>query len=61
MQLKSALGPSDNLFRHLHLHHPPAIFVDSDIDILKFFEIDRLLNKQTIKRDRGLSVKYLVC
>lgn len=48
-------------FRRFHPHHLSAVFVDSNIDTLRFFEIDHLFNKQTIKRGRGLRVKYLVC
>lgn len=60
-QLELALKPSDNPFWHPHLHDPPTVFVDGDINSFKSFEIDRLLNKQTIKRSKGLIVEYLVC
>ena len=60
-QLEPAPEPSDDPFRRPHLHHPPTVFVNGDTDSLKFFEIDRLLNKRTIKRSKGLTVKYLVC
>lgn len=59
-QLEPAPKPSNDLFRRLHPHHPPAIFVNGNTDTLKSFEIDCLLNKRTIKRGRGLRVQYLV-
>lgn len=31
-----------------------------NIDKHKFFEIDRLLNKRTIRKGRGLVIEYLV-
>lgn len=37
------------------------MFVDSDTDSLKSFEIYRLFNKQIIKKDKGLTVEYLIC
>ena len=55
-QLEPAPKPSNDLFRRSHSHHPPSVFVDGDTDNLKSFEIDRLLNKQTIKRGKGLTV-----
>ena len=40
---------------------PPAVFVDGDTDATKFFEVDRLLHKQTVKKGKGRAVEYLVC
>lgn len=60
-QLEPAPEPSDDLFWRPPPHQPPTVFVDDDTDNLKSFEINRLLNKRTIKRDKGLTVKYLVC
>ncbi len=59
-QLEPAPKPSNNPFRCPHPHHPPSVFVDSDTDTLKSFEINRLLNKRTIKRGKGLTIEYLV-
>ena len=59
-QLELAPEPSIDSFRRPHPHHPTAVFVDGDTDSLKSFEIDRLLNKRTIKRGRGLTIEYLV-
>ena len=60
-QLEPTPEPFNNLFWHLHLYHPPTVFVDGDFDTLKSFEIDHLLNKRMIKRDKGLIIEYLVC
>ena len=40
---------------------PPTVFVNGDTDATKSFEVDRLFNKQTVKKDRGRAVEYLVC
>ena len=60
VQLEPAPEPSNDPFRRPRPHHPPAVFVDGDTDSFKSFEIDRLLNKRTIKRGKGLTVEYLV-
>lgn len=52
--------PSEDLFQQLYPYPPPSMFVDSDIDNLKSFEINRLLNRRTIKRGKDLAVEYLV-
>ena len=40
---------------------PPAVFVEGDTDADKSFEVDCLLNKQTVKKGRGRAIEYLVC
>lgn len=59
-QLEPTPEPFDDPFWRPYPYHPPIIFVDGDTNNLKSFEIDRLLNKQTIKRGKGLIIKYLV-
>lgn len=59
-QLELAPLPAEDLFGRLRPEHPPPIFVEGDTDVVKSFEIDRLLNKQTVKKDRGHAVEYLV-
>lgn len=39
----------------------PAVFVDSDIESLKSFEINCLLNKRMIKKVKDLIIEHLVC
>lgn len=59
-QLEPAPKPSNNPFRRPRPHHLPAVFFDGDTDSFKSFVIDRLLNKRTIKRGKGLTIEYLV-
>ena len=59
-QLKPASSPTNDLFHCLRPHMAPAIFVNGDINATKSFEVDCLLNKQTVKKGRGRAVEYLV-
>ena len=59
-QLEPAPSPTDNLFHHPHPQMPPAVFVDGDTEHNKSFEVERLLNKRTVKKGRGLATEYLV-
>lgn len=59
-QLELALPPADEPFHRPRPHMPPSVFVDSDTDVAKSFKIDRLLNKQTVKKCNGRAVEYLV-
>ena len=38
---------------------PPVVFVDGDTNAIKCFEIERLLNNQTVKKDQDYTVEYL--
>ena len=40
--------------------NPGSVFVEGDADTHKSFEIERLLNKRTIRRGRGQVTQYLV-
>lgn len=40
---------------------PSMIFVDSNTYVAKSLEVDRLFNKQTVKKGKGRIVEYLVC
>ena len=60
-QLEPPPSPTDDSFYRPRPHMPLVVFVNSDIDVTKSFEVDRLLNKQTVKKDRGHAVEYLVC
>lgn len=53
-QLESLPIPTDNLFVRNYPRHSPLLFVEGDINILQLFKIERLLNRQVIKRDRGV-------
>ena len=59
-QLKPAPSPSENPFHRPRPQQPPSVFVESDTEKAKFFEIDRLLNKRTVKKGKGLAIKYIV-
>ena len=39
---------------------PLAVFVDGDTDASKSFEVERLLNKQTVKKGKSRAIEYLV-
>ena len=60
-QLEPAPDPAKDPFQRLRPQHPPSVFVEGDTDRHKSFEIDRFLNKRTIRKGRGLAVEYLVC
>ena len=59
-QLEPAPDPAKDPFQRLRPQHPPSVFVEGDTDRHKSFEIDRFLNKRTIRKGRGLAVEYLV-
>ena len=59
-QLEPASSLTDNPFPRPRPHMPPAVFVDSDTNVTKSFEVDRLLNKRTVKKGKGRAVEYLV-
>lgn len=59
-QPEPAPSPVQDPFGRLQLEHPPFIFVEDDTDAVKSFEIDRLLNKRTVKKGKGQAIEYLV-
>lgn len=59
-QLELALLPAKDLFGRPQPKYLPSVFVEGNTDTVKSFEIDRLLNKQTVKKGRGQAVEYLV-
>ena len=59
-QLEPAPDPAEDPFQRPRPQHPPLVFVEGDTDKHKSFEIDRLLNKRTIRKGRGLAIEYLV-
>ena len=59
-QLETASSSTNDLFHYPRPHMPSAVFVDDDTDATKSFKIDRLFNKQTIKKGRGRAIEYLV-
>lgn len=59
-QLEPAPSPATDPFRRPYPTNPPPVFVDGDTDTFKSFQIERLLNKRTVRWGRGVSTKYLV-
>ena len=59
-QLELVLDLSKDPFRRPRPHQPPSVFVEGDTDKHKFFEIDWLLNKCAVRKDKGLAIEYLV-
>ena len=60
-QLEPAPSPSEDPFHRPRPQQPPSVFVEGDTDKAKFFEIDCLFNKRTVKKNNGLAIEYLVC
>ena len=60
-QLEPAPSPTNDPFHCPRSHMLSAMFLDNDTDATKCFEVDRLLNKQTVKKGRGRAVEYLIC
>lgn len=40
--------------------HPPSVFVEGDTELFKSYEIDRILNKRTVRKGRGIATEYLL-
>ena len=59
-QLEPALDPSKDPFHRTRLEQPSSEFVEGDTDKHKSFEIDRLLNKRTVRKGKGLATEYLM-
>lgn len=59
-QLKPASCPTEDLFGRLRLQQPLFVFVEGNIDHHKSFKIERLLNKRTVRKCKGLAIEYFV-
>lgn len=59
-QLKSSNSFDSNFYDRFKSTNFSFVFVESDTDQLKFYEIDRLLNKRTIKKEKKRSIEYLM-
>ena len=58
-QLKSVSSSDENFFNRQRFDHFDSIFVENDIHRVKFFEIQRLINKrQTVKRDSEYLMRW---
>ena len=49
-----------DLFYCFRFDYPLFVFVKGDIDVLKFYEIDRLFNKKIFRKGKGMVIKYLI-
>lgn len=59
-QLEPTLPLAENSFSRLFPANPPPVFVNGDTDILKSFEIEKLLNKRQVKKEKDQAIEYLV-
>lgn len=50
-----------NLFFRPHPSYLHLVFIENDTNVLKSFEVKRLLNKKVVKKSKGHLVEYLVC
>ena len=57
VQLKSCFVSFDDFFRKLKFNQSNFVFVENDIVNVKFFEIERFINKRQIKKKKS---KYLM-
>ena len=57
VQLKFSLSSLNDSYRRHRINNFDSIFVENDIFTMKFFEIERLLNKREIKKRES---KYLI-
>lgn len=60
MQLESTFKAFEDFFQISYLHQPFFIFVDDNTNNLKLFEINRLFNKQRIKKGKNLAIQYFI-
>ena len=59
-QLESASNLIMNLFHRSRSEKSSSVFVEENIDIMKFFELERILNKRVTRKERDLVIEYLV-
>ena len=59
-QLESSSSSESDSYDRLRSNNPPSIYVEENIDNVKSYEMKRILNKRTIKRDREQFIEYLI-
>ena len=59
-QWEPAPTPFEDPFLRPQPTQRPSVYVDGETDTYKSFEVERLLNKRTVKRGRGRSLEYPV-
>lgn len=50
-----------NFFARSFSSNPPSVFVESPINKIKSFKIEKLLNKRQVKKGKGRVIEYLIC
>ena len=60
IQLKSFFSLNVDFYDGFRSNNSFSMFVEEDIDDVKPYEIERILNKRTVKRDRNHFVKHFV-
>ena len=58
-QLEASPKDDTDPYQRPRPDHPDTVFVEGNTNTMKFYEIDRLLNKRIIKKGRGVSTQYL--
>ena len=59
IQLKSCSTFDSDFYRRLKSNQIDFVFVKNDIETYKFFELDKLLNKRIINKDKDVTTQYL--
>lgn len=59
-QLELALLLTEDFFSRLFPANLPPIFVRGNTDILKSFQIEKLLNKCWVKKEESQVIEYLI-
>ena len=59
-QLEPAPPPAKDPFGRPFPSNPPPVFIESDTDKVKSFEVEKLLNKRQVRKEKGQAVEYLV-
>ena len=60
--LKSGPAIKDDPYNRLRPDHPDSVFINEDTEFLKSFEINKIIDKRVIYKDRIRKriIKYLV-
>ena len=59
-QFKSSSSSESDSYDRFHSNSSSSIYVEENIDNVKSYEMKRILNKRTIKRDREQFIEYLI-
>lgn len=59
-QLELTLSSSSNFYNHSRFVHFEFVYIEKNIDILKSYQLERLLNKRTIKWKGEQFIEYRI-